>query len=434
MTAGSSTKYACCCSHEVEAKCTQFQSIEECPLYVEDEPDDTYCAWPGYLYRYLSTLYPTKKFQFISYAESGINSIIAAGYIDSWIYDADLNNRDIVFIDYSVNDYEQFIHKARSTQHGMEAVIRAIIKRFAASVPNIIILEQYPHAKLELPDYPVIYRRIAEHYRLPVWSYRSGIKSGCHNLDDEYSKYFFSIGVEVQLSYGTHPATAGHLYISDIYASILGLSINKCKTNGGFVKDEIYAIPSRLYDIDPSIVSCSRDSLLLLDEEAHSTLLPSDLAKFETEEASTSGWRQYIDRHRPGWIITASSDPKQRTLMFPIDYKYQNEKDLTNYLDMVRIEYLQTYNNAGQAQVYLCNCIIGSIDALSPHHKTKHVSIPATFVVYLSSHNYYCCINIAKSDFGLQIVYEVTEDLNRGSEKVKIFSAQICVHTKQEIQ
>lgn len=88
-----------------------------------------------------------------------------------------LNATDLVLLDYSYND-------AAEDSIGMEDLVRGLLSMSAAGAePAIIILETrkiVPHKAMR------VYREVAEHYSVPLWSYRDFIHQ---NMIENRSNY-----------------------------------------------------------------------------------------------------------------------------------------------------------------------------------------------------------------------------------------------------
>lgn len=92
---------------------------------------------------------------------------------------AELSHRDLILLDYSLNEVE--IYSSKSTgwfdlSSGMERLIRNLFSLAVsnASYPAVVLLETYPHGPSSTGkiDYPKSYSRLARHYSLPIWSFR----------------------------------------------------------------------------------------------------------------------------------------------------------------------------------------------------------------------------------------------------------------------
>lgn len=101
-----------------------------------------------------------------------------------------LSDRDLVLLDYSVNDGIVFKSSADSLEslaNSLEAIVRNLMKRGNGSYPAIVMVEHWPYGHEAyyspkppppdgtVPDYAVAYRRVARHYKLPIWSYREAV-------------------------------------------------------------------------------------------------------------------------------------------------------------------------------------------------------------------------------------------------------------------
>lgn len=375
MTAGSYTRRSCCCAHEMESQCSvEFTS---CKVYKEED-DDNYCAWPGFFFRYLEKAYPNKSFQFVSNAYSGCSSYAGAYDIEHWLITTQMTSNDVIFIDYSVNDAA--MASDQLTRRSLEMLIRVILRVTASNLPSIVIIEQYSHIEQGSLGYPSIYREIARHYSIPLWSYRDANRSTCATGRDKDSEAYFSSVIKAQLELDYHPSWVGYLYIADVLARAMELNISACPSHAITTIHEEYIIPEAMYSKDSTLATCTMQAPLLVNAHASSSLRPHDLHTFELN-ASAFGWREYIDHHVPGWIISKHSNASQYVLSFPFATLNSSKRIILRDLaHIVLVSYLQTYNNAGEVDVFLCGVQVGTIDSLARNIKHK-ISIPV-FCVY----------------------------------------------------
>lgn len=431
MTAGSGTGISCCCHSELDPKCLTPPS--ECGVY-NTHGDDNFCAWPGFFFRFLQKRFPAIQFRFVSLAGTGMTSAFGAESIEELLAQRliTLRAQDIVFLDYSVNDAEAAdvdrssvpeAHRRR-VQLGLEALVRRLFYLSEGRSPSIVVVEQFPHSA----EYVPVYRQVAQHYGLPLWSYRTALLSSCFAKASPRAAFYFEASARAQLSHPTHPPFFGHLFVADVLAQVLLLGLDECVA-GDPLGEEHYAMPPRLFNDSANEPFCLHALPLLVDAFADSDFTPDDLELFEGPEQASVGWRQYIDHHAPGWIINKYAEEEYRALAFP--FATDALLPLNMLLEVVKISYLETYSDAGVVDVVLCGRSLGSIDALAADFRARHVSVPQFFWVLLTSDQVSVCASIEAGDRRLELVYRAATSRlvdERADEKVKILTVSVCAH------
>jgi hypothetical protein len=143
-----------------------------------------YCSRSAYFYRYMQSKYPLQLFNYITRALGGCTSKMESGLIEENLMGLDLTLRYLILLDYSVNDasitgekYDGLLNDgsgALLVGIGIEGVVRGIMKKYAKSIPNIIIIEQRQQNEIRYDNLSLAYyyRKIAAQYSLPLWSYK----------------------------------------------------------------------------------------------------------------------------------------------------------------------------------------------------------------------------------------------------------------------
>ena len=335
-----------------------------------------------------------------------------------------LSSDDLLLIDHSENDACAIVNREELfIANGLELLIRTLSQLSRGSFPMMMILEHWPHeTSVNFKDgaadgkYVRIYRKVAAHYGIPIFSYREVVWS--RHLADKQAQL-----KRVMTGFDLHPPWHGHLLAADTYASCLVTLLGKC--NPGRDQNEVTdPFPEPLYNVSNLMRTefCDPEFPYLLDARPNTSFQPSNLAAFEED---LTGWTEYIDRHgEPGWMINNSSNPSSRVLSFD----FQTQDKLSKYV--VKVKYLRTHFNAGKVNVKLCGgSLSGSppriIDALMANFSEYKVSIPHIFIM---NPTIWEIIRCPLPNAKLELVYELGNSLleARDHQKVKIFSVQVC--------
>ena len=292
-----------------------------------------------------------------------------------------LSHKDIIFIDYSLNEKGRYSigNNHFELENGMERLIRTILSVAVSphSVPTIVLLETYPFPSpggnfSGKVDYAQSYTKLAQYYRIPIWSFRDVYWSEFATTNPLQSPFI------AELRPPDHPVWYVHLFFADIMAGIMQHEFENCfrfpvnLTSGP--ENIPYSIPPPLVQIkdfnvcdekEPSILDMSAQSVFhslanstSREEEGKqpvSRLFTGDWrvqrgnVPVPRESLATSpSWRLYEDRPRKfGWIneIPESDQAVESTILFDFKMPAGNGKFL------LLINYLRTYSNAGRVQV-----------------------------------------------------------------------------------
>lgn len=362
-----------------------------------------------------------------------------------------LTNSDLVIIDHSSNDVSDADHtknedklRKEENKKGLEILIRNFL---SMGCPNIIILETAPYESNYIRDnidygYKSIYTPIAKHYGLPIWSISDAISSKYLDLyQQEYSKYLRN-DKDIRID---HVAWFIQLYYADIILTLLNKTVSKCHDDDEY-KIQSYQnkiiIPKPLTE-NLDIDSCDGNFKPILDIRAvdvHNkyhhqnhlniignwNIMPYKSWKVKSEKRNRFGWV-----HEVNLTNTDSINPNLTfsTLIPYKEVKIPNEKKL-----LLKLEYLKTYENAGQVQVYVCNKNLGIIDALWDSYNSFKYSLPAYTNYVIDSTLCGNTNNITVTiEYLNQIVCKDTMNcanetvVRTQSHKFKVISAKICI-------
>eukprot|EP01041_Mallomonas_annulata_P012475 gene12475-26242_t len=436
FTVGSNTKEGCCCKMDV--KCAN----KPCEHYSKGN-DDPYCAWSGFLYRWLQTEYPHVDFIYHNFASSGLTSFLMADRVLSILAGQSWNvtANDIVFVDHTVNDAE-YRDGTRShalmIKQGIETIIRRIVHHFGKNRPQIVLLDLYPHdlstktgtLKYDPNSVTNVYKNVAKHYNLPLWSYRDVVWSN-------YASTNQAALVRRLKGYSTHPPWHVHLFIADILAGCVKKTLETCRSSSSADKGKTLLstsnLPAPLYDVGSLEKNmCDMNKPMLLEVTSSSKFHPENVDEYEKNISSSSsvGWREYVDYHGvAGFMINKHSHPQNRSMTFII-------KDIgTNLITMrfmIKVEYLKTYKNAGKVQVHLCGTEVMNgrpPDALHTDHLHYKVSVPDIMPYELTYLDKQRCDSLPVDKRTLEVRYVLSTDRLdvRKDQKFKLISLRVCV-------
>lgn len=419
QTVGHSLSTSCCQGKRNASTCQLFPSSSKL--------HNAFCSWSGYFYRWLQSYLPFKEIHYHNLAKSGHTSYtMYENLLESLrIHGIEkLSRNDLVLIDHSENDACAIVNREELfVANGLELLIRSLIQLSSDSTPMMVLIEHWPHDNAvggkegsAESVYIRIYRKLAAHYGIPLFSYREVVWSEHIAREQPPLK-------RMMTGFDLHPPWHGHLLAADIYAASIISSLKSCSQSPP--SPILEATPPPLYNSSRLMVTefCDPSLPYLLDARPNSTFQPVDLPAFESR---LTGWTEYVDRHgEPGWMINNSSMNSLRKL----EFNFNSNKNLSNYI--VKVKYLRTHFNAGKFSVKLCGRSISSspprvIDALSPSFSTYKVSTPH---IFLMKPTFWETISCSPSMSKLELLYELGHNHAeaRDHQKVKIFSVQICL-------
>jgi hypothetical protein len=382
---------------------------------------------------------------------SGCTSEIMAKSLQGYMREHGLEQfgpSDIVLVDHSVNDAIAVANEMElAIQIGLEELIRGIFHLSPRGLPNVVLLEQYPHNDFQGLNavkgsqggsYTGLYRRLAAHYKLALWSYRDYIWAGSSSLGQPHL-------IDALRRFGNHPPWHGHLHVANIFAGCLLRSLESCSGSGAA---HIAAPPRVLADLPAPLCNhsqvetnfCDSTSPYALDVEPAEYASPENVTEFES---SLTGWTALADRHgEPGWIINNRANASLATRKLSFIIRYPRNEAVRSYA--IKIKYLKTYVNAGRVVIYLCGKEIGILDTLSEDFATYKVSLPHYFLYKPITFDAECeWLRTNRKARKLEFVYvsknskrksglgdSKARAVVRGSEKVKILGVQMCLPMK----
>ena len=300
---------------------------------------------------------------------------------------------------------------------GLETLVRTIFEysENSTTVPAVILLEQFPHDYVVFDSsrgsqggsYTTLYRRIAKHYGILLWSYRSYVWAPLTSPPPALIRML-----------AVHPPWHGHLHIANLLAASILEMLDTCPS-ARKIEWSAAILPERLFQTS-SFASefCDSREPYILDMNPMPFVIPSNVSEFEER---LSGWMAYVDYHEePGWIINNSTLISGRELTFR--FKLPPNTDADQFA--LRIKYLQTYENAGGFAIFVCRQYLAAIDTLSVHYQTHRVST-SEFALFKFLRFAPKCRSHPNE---VVLRYKVPKQYNpeRGQEKVKILSLQIC--------
>lgn len=453
MTVGAGTLEECFCHHNLDESCPANHTYPK--MRNIEGWDDFYCGWVGFFTRWFKQQFPSKRIVYKNYAIGGCTAALMADRIGNEISDRInfngvhipqhvFSSNDIVFLDHSVNDAETNIHgRAVNLRIGLEGLVRRIY-HYSTSLPLVIVLEQFPHVRgspggkptgTSPLDYAPVYREVAKHYGLMLWSYREMVWSDF--LRTHQTKLF-----ERLPRYGTHPPWSTQMLIADVFSNAMMTTLQQCRS--GFDASGKYHrfhermhnmpdLPHPLYNLSAMEQNMCDDQFpFLIDAHPTDAMVPANVTDYELN-VNGDGWRQYVDHKGvPGWIITSTNlNMSKSILRFPIIYP-KDAVTVSGEGDyMLKVIYIKSYENAGKAQVFVCgqqiNFYFSEIDALWTDFKDYRFSIPQVYTQAMGNVLPFCNSLPAEERF-LEIRYSFTDDnlVARRNQKLKILQVESC--------
>ena len=406
------------------------------------------CSWSGYFFRWLESYVKAKgvNVRLLNLAERGYTSMHMFEGLTEKLrkHKVVLTSSDLIFLDHSCNDdaFFNFAHTFVAAAKGVENLVYKLFslsKNAHQTPPAIVILETWPqyfrfhastenkHAQLNInkatggdhiSDYSIVYRRVAKHFGIPIWSFRE-LAWDAFSIDHQSD---FSLYLRNSFEFGSsHPSWPVHLFTADVIASTLLQAAQNCTQKPGkdwwnlrAVNDSIEPLGAIAIDfkcdLDKIAVEISARSVLLNSGVRSSS--PNNIGKkwnvgggnitltnsvvsvpistsSSISSSSSSSWFLAEDvRGRFGWISTLDVGEamgkreeseedrnKSHTLQFALSPSlFTNPRNF-----FIRIVYMRTYKSAGMVDVFLCGTFLQTLDALWPDHSVFRVSTPEVF-------------------------------------------------------
>ena len=498
---------------------TVGRETEGCQRFSESSTDS--CTWVSYFSRWLQSIVPPqRKLNIMNFAMAGTDSchgrdVLVEDLIASKKFP--FQSTDLVLLDYSINDAQKILLHDKGTAYNQQVCVEGLIRKLLTSGnsdsngnrhhrhltsnhrngPTIVLLEFAPFESAEhiqftdlrstmqqqqqqqqqqgdgrvgtitaIPGYSHIYRRLADHYGVPIWSYYRAVT---HSKDPGKSSYLPTLQFRdiLQACASIHPAWFVHLFTADLYASVLARAIGACSSSSTrkaavhhhHTPDNNKELPPVLTAENTSTMQCNHSFPLLLHVSARTaatttttnataaaaagSLKSNQQQKQPMDESiyNTTTFRLVEERSgKFGWIdefptgFNASYGP--RKLLFHL----RNNSGLLSYSShdaplLVRVEFLRTYYNAGRFVATFCGHWIGNdVDTL---WNTK-ISTSEVFFYVRRVDLQYVCSEHARRDNDLRQstlpsleivhVFQGGQSTTRtAQEKVKILSIKVCI-------
>lgn len=332
--------------------------------------------------------------------------------------------------------------------------------------PTIILIEQFPFAagyplqghdvfpseQYHNHDYAVIYENLAKHYNLLLWSIRDVYWSYYDSNIDIAYRYPIDVLGSNPMHHYFHIPWFANLYIADLLAGCFLhvmksietssanrsthttiISKNVTTNNSSSYRDYesiIAAYPKPLY-ISSLNSYCDDMKPYLLHYEPSSQFHPHNLTEYENKITDNNiGWREYIDYYNVSGYTSLRSLTFKFNFQPPIEY-LSNQQLLNNWLSkyILKISYLESYENMGIVKVILCGIDILVLDGLHKDYQHYKVSIPQ-FIIY-NRINDVCTINtLDKFQITFQYMQSMDQLSIRKLSKFKLIEADMCEYAK----
>lgn len=354
-------------------------------------------GWPTYLTKWLLS-HTSANIKIHHLEHGGTSSGWAAENLIEFLKDNKIDklfSRDIVFIDYSINDQETAF-SAQTLTSDLHDLLHKILHHAdslesTAQRPRIVMLAADPVNGPFGSFVYQVYLETAHKFGASFWSY----------IDVSYSPYGSAYGSTSEDLYrfvrgegaglNKHINWFAHLFTADLYASILKYIMSSCDLDPDAIEDadsisaRYIRKPSTPWSLPPlemQEVGCGRDDTgadhMKLDVHAGIDI-ETATPKVTSTITPAGSWRLYEDRRgKPGWIIeTEMSESRRGNLTFSIPFV---NASTSHYL---RVEFLRTYEHAGTAEIFLCGQHIITLDALwqNPENYKKSISFFRTILL-----------------------------------------------------
>ena len=460
----------CCC--DLETSCPKHNVNQKCVHYFPQTQVDAECGWMQFFMKFIAKKYPYISTK--SLAHGGTTSpFIFLSEVDD-IFKIKYKSNDIIFIDYSVNDQKELFHDLKLVEFGLEGLIRHFLKHNS----SVIILESNPQTgkrmglsngsnnfmkpNSETVGYFIPYRKLAEYYSLPIWSYHDMVWNDYVDTKQlKYSEYIRWNKVN-SLRY-EHPHWFAHLFLADLVSAswiTLNQSCYMSLTDQN-LKNEIFTQNSYNSNNLPKAIAitfdqgCNKNSEVPIHVEAineynkiinNSAINTQYFKMFNKNQFNISylshylksddklvpymyGWHLYEEsKGKPGWISTGFSQITNQTHENLIHFTL----NMTNYIKernklVLKLSFLRTYKNAGIIDVFMCEKLIGTIDSLWDND--NHFSVSQ--IAYLAICNYGCHKIENELIITIKRRYVNNQLIKRENQKFKILSISACVMKDQ---
>jgi hypothetical protein len=467
MPHGSDLNGYCCCFQHIDSRCpaADLSSPLGTPQNICSVGE--FCSWVTLFVQWLRLEFPVIRFRFHIQTIGGIGSGMVPSILGKFLRSVNFTANDFIFLDYSVNDAARMPTSCPgpdSVTHEVELMLRHLFHSIRC-FPTVILLEQYPHSSIfgygawrpfpyeqrihETCDYGAIYRKLASHYNLILWSAREAYWTN-HNFNiSEEKRYPLSVYETVHK--GNHPPWYIHWYLVDLYSSLFRHQLHQCPlehhSHEGTTAPN--SLPPRY--LNESLYAhekfCLFGKKMLVEYRPWRKDVPGTLTG---PDAVASGWREYADhREIPGYIITNYSNPLKWTLSFPFETDLEVGSSTVpqlSYVGMILVtRYLKSYENMGRVEIGICGRRTGVIlDGLDTEH---HVSIPHQRIYDISARDSEECLRLPVSERSVDYFYlgptpqeqllrhklTSADSAIRGVHKFKLLAVEFCERDRSSV-
>lgn len=435
FTFGRSTM-GCCCDPRLDDRC----KANVCSVARDKYDSSSVCRWSNFLSVFLNTRFKA-DITVVNLASTGLSTDKVL--LDHSASLRGLSSADLVILDHSVNDGFWFNRPGydKTLLSSLEHLIRYIFEK-SVSAPAIVLLEvwPYPYGGIKSDaeykrlsggssDYGVVYRRIAEHYSVPLWSYRDMVwGSSGKTLDASILPLLrFAEGGQT-----LHPPWYFHLLFADMLAALLLNDLDKCNGPAPAPRNTSN-LPPAMTSSEVNLCSSLPGSSLLSLSFLHEPSASEDLLRQHNITQIGGRWRHTADvPNRYGLISELNHKGDTKRLVVPIPNQLLQ---LDSAPHLIQIKYLRTYKDAGMFDLLLCGNVFAGFDTLWRDFRSFRVSTYETANIihnpFGSRRHEKFCYNNRTPTFEIEH-YQMRDNLKKQSargakQKIKIASMQVCL-------
>jgi hypothetical protein len=485
-----------------DGRCICIQSEDSnCALIDRNKLDISFCSWVTHFIHWIQTEFPMIYFKISDFTHGGMASYLVPDILDPYLRQLTITGSDIIIIDESVNDLKRYqtlildieimfrrlLHHASGTSTSGGTSTSSHLA--GNNYPTIIMIEQFPHrSQIDglghrdsyqnriLPnDYATVYRKLSQYYHFPLYSLREVYWTYYNENITQSHRYPISPYDSWHLN--AHPPWYFHNYMADVIADCFLHSLSQCRhmresksssSSSSSPPSSSSSPVTTPYILPPPYTSslllnanyCDISEPYLLNSHANNYYHPKNLTQYEQgrsgggggggqgggQGGGDDGWREYVDYHNTsGWIINHLSNPKKRDLIFHIPNQFPvTAASSSSWTGLVVIMYLQSYENMGQAQLYLCGEETSLLlDGLLQDYQINKISIPTMATYKINSYDARRCNQLSDDDQRTVMIRYQPErvqtpssssssssssmrDSVRHHQKMKIMSVEIC--------
>ena len=309
-------------------------------------------------------------------------------------------------------------------QRGLKGLIRKLYtfgslerkhERVVVTLPRLVLMETLSYLPHWLPfyqDYQEFYRIIARYYNIPVWSIRDAANSNYSSTHQHQSSYVKVMQHYESVRYDLHPGWHVHLFYADFVAALLNYSTSDHRCSLYISRNTknpqinpVELLKPMFDDVNTTCDPSVKPILHISAEMVQNNNITAIVGKWSRQHAGSWDLRSE-GRGRWRWIqekTNGLSDPAHLTF-FPDDPKRALGESGQNP-QIISIEYLRTYKNAGQVRLIFCGNLMqggdgmvrGNLDALWQSYEAYKLSLPEIQYVVFPDFGFRCK---NKSDMG----------------------------------